>query len=177
MPRSSDSRILGSAEDREPDPPVILLAGPVSGVARYVTKCETCQKFTISQQRPFKRMNTRLVHATFDVLWVDFVRPLPRSTHGNIMLLVFFDAFLKWLELRSFREWILARFGVPKIIVYDKGTQFTSRAVATLHTTPCKPLQNPTERANQIVKTMVAQYLDNQQLTWDEHLPKISPLN
>jgi transposase InsO family protein len=164
-------------------------------VARYVRKCETCQKFKVSQLKPPGQMHTRQVHAPFDVLCADFVGPLPRSTHGNTMLLVFFDAFSKLVELvplrkataahlmRSFRERILARFGVPKMLVCDNGTQFTSRAFAAFcgqlgmslqHTAPYTPQQNPTERVNRTVKTMVAQYLDDQQRTWDERLPEIS---
>lgn len=38
------------------------------------------------------------------------------------------------------------------------------------HTAP----QNPTERVNRTVKTMVTQYLNDQQRTWDERLPEIS---
>ncbi|KAL7724124.1 hypothetical protein ACLKA6_008558 [Drosophila palustris] len=60
--------------------------------------------------------------------------------HWNTMLLVFFDAFTKWVELiplrkatsahleRAFREAILSRFGVPQHFVCDNGTQFTSRS-------------------------------------------------
>ncbi|KAL7726331.1 hypothetical protein ACLKA6_001549, partial [Drosophila palustris] len=74
----------------------------------------------------------------------------------------------KWVELvplrkattaqleRSFRERILARFGVPKTFVCDK--TFCQRLGMTLqHTAPYSPQQNPTERANRTVKTMVAQ--------------------
>jgi len=56
------------------------------------------------------------------------------------MLLVFFDAFSKWVELvplrkatsaqleKSFRERILNHFGIPRTFVCDNGTQFTSRS-------------------------------------------------
>ncbi|KAM8707570.1 hypothetical protein ACLKA7_014664 [Drosophila subpalustris] len=101
----------------------------------------------------------------------------------------------KWVELvplrkattahleRAFRERILARFGVPKIFVCDNGTQFTSRAfkafcnqlgMALQHTAPYSPQQNPTERANRTVKTMISQYLDGEQSSWDTLLPEIS---
>ncbi|KAL7724923.1 hypothetical protein ACLKA6_007527 [Drosophila palustris] len=89
-------------------------------VARYVKQCEKCQKFKVSQLKPAGRMLTRQVEEPFGTLCADFVGPLPRSKHGNTMLLVFFDAFTKWVELiplrkatsahleRAFREAILS---------------------------------------------------------------------
>ncbi|KAM8702586.1 hypothetical protein ACLKA7_001922 [Drosophila subpalustris] len=126
---------------------------------------------------------------------IAYASPLPRSKQGHTVLLVFFDHFSKWVELvplrkattahleRAFRERILARFGVPKIFVCDNGTQFTSRAfkafcnqlgMALQHTAPYSPQQNPTERANRTVKTMISQYLDGEQSSWDTLLPEIS---
>ncbi|KAM8702429.1 hypothetical protein ACLKA7_007760 [Drosophila subpalustris] len=84
---------------------------------------------------------------------------------------------------RSFRERILAWFGVPKIFVCDNGTQFTSRAFKTYcnqlgmtlqHTAPYSQQQNPTEHAKRTVKTMMSQYLDGEQSSWDTLLPEIS---
>ncbi|KAL7725407.1 hypothetical protein ACLKA6_000168 [Drosophila palustris] len=86
-------------------------------VARYVKQC---QKFKVSQLKPAGRMLTHQVEEPFGTLCADFVGPLPRSKHGNTMLLVFFDAFTKWVELiplrkatsahleRAFREAILS---------------------------------------------------------------------
>ncbi|KAL7725322.1 hypothetical protein ACLKA6_012651 [Drosophila palustris] len=107
----------------------------------------------------------------------------------------YLEGYSKWVELvplrkattahleRSFRERILAWFGVPKLFVCDNGTQFTSRAFKTYcnqlgmtlqHTAPYSPQQNPTERANRTVKTMISRYLDGEQSSWDTLLPEIS---
>ncbi|KAM8714816.1 hypothetical protein ACLKA7_001219 [Drosophila subpalustris] len=163
-------------------------------VARYVKQCEKCQKFKVSQLKPAGRMLTRQVEEPFGTLCADFVGPLPRSKHGNTMLLVFFDAFTKWVELiplrkatsahleRAFREAILSRFGVPQRFVCDNGTQFTSRSFGAFcqtagielqHTAPYSPQQNPTERANRTIKTMIAQNICGDQKTWDDFLPEI----
>ncbi|KAM8718738.1 hypothetical protein ACLKA7_001451 [Drosophila subpalustris] len=97
--------------------------GLFRNVARYVKQCEKCQKFKVSQLKPAGRMLTRQVEEPLGTLCADFIGPLPRSKHGNTMLLVFFDAFTKWVELiplrkatsahleRAFRENILIRFG------------------------------------------------------------------
>ncbi|XP_070068097.1 uncharacterized protein [Drosophila takahashii] len=42
------------------------------------------------------------------------------------------------------------------------------------YTAPYTPQQNPTERANCTIKTMVAQYIQDKQKTWDELLPELN---
>lgn len=150
----------------------------------------------MSQREPAGQMFTRQVEEPFRVVCADFMGPLPRSRHGNALLLVFLDAFKKWVELvplrkattalleRAFRNRILSRFGTPKLFVCDNGTQFTSRSFKAFckgmgmelqHTAPYNPQQNPTERANGTIKTMVVTYLDGaEQSKWDELLPELS---
>lgn len=83
------------------------------------------------------------------------------------MLLVFHDAFAKWVELVplrrataallqvAFRERILIRFGVPKMLICDNGAQFASRSFKSFMeslgvelqiTAPYSPQENPTDR-------------------------------
>jgi transposase len=140
-------------------------------------------------------MLSRQVQESFDTLCADFVGPLPRSKQGNTVLLVFFDLFSKWVELvalrkattahleKAFRERILGHFGTPRTFVCDNGTQFTSRSFKAFckrvgmrieYTAPYSPQQNPTERANRTIKTMIAQYINGPQHTWDILLPEIS---
>ncbi|XP_046868371.1 uncharacterized protein LOC124460835 [Drosophila willistoni] len=67
---------------------------------------------------------------------------------------------------KAFRE----RIANPPTLVSDNGTQFTRKvfknfcktsAITLQHTAPYSPQQNPTERANRTIKTMIAQYLVN----------------
>ncbi|XP_044312732.1 uncharacterized protein LOC123037173 [Drosophila rhopaloa] len=111
------------------------------------------------------------------------------------LLLVFHDVFSKWVELiplrkataaavqKAFRERILGRVGTPRKFVCDNGTQFTSRAlkdyfaklgVEVQYTAPYCPQENPTERTNRTVKTLVSQLSEGDQSTWDNMLPEIS---
>jgi len=108
------------------------------------------------------------------------------------MLLVLIDRLSKWTELvplrsatgnslkKSFRERIIARYGVPKVVVTDNGVQFASRIfksfLAEMHTKqqltdPYTPQENPTERENRTVKTMIAQFAGQDQKNWDEKWP------
>jgi len=111
------------------------------------------------------------------------------------MLLVFHDVFSKWVELiplrkattavvqKAFRERMLGRVGVPRKLVCDNGTQFTSRAlkdyltklgVEVQYTAPHCRQENPTERTNRTVKTLISQLSGNDQSSWDSMLPEIS---
>lgn len=169
--------------------------GMFRDVARFVRGCESCQRYKPSQLAPAGEMLVHVPEEPWATVCTDFVGPLPRSKHGNNMLLVFIDRFSKWVELvplrkataqgviKAFRERILARFGTPKVLITDNGSQFISRAlqkylleIGVRHqfTAPYCPQENPTERANRTVKTMIAQLARNQHNKWDENLPEIT---
>jgi len=162
---------------------------------RYIQRCESCQKFKTAQTKAAGKMLTRITSEPFDDLCADFVGPLPRSKHGITMLLVFHDVFSKRMELiplrkataaqvqKAFRERILSRVGIPRKIVCDNGTQFTSRilngyfhtiGVEIQYTAPYCPQENPTVRTNRTVKTMIAQLTEGDQSSWDGLLPAIN---
>ena len=116
---------------------------------------------------------------------------LPRSRAGYQYILVFQDAFTKWVEcvpLRvatdkkietSFREVIVNRWGVPQVLLTDNGTEFVNRTLQALaveyeivHTTapPYHAQANPVERENRVLNTMIISYVDKDHRTWDQHL-------
>ena len=163
-------------------------------VRKFVQSCTSCQKYKANQQKPAGPMLTQIPEEPWAIVCADFVGPLPRSTHGNTMLLVFVDKFSKWVELiplraattatlqKALRERILSRFGVPKVLVTDNGTQFTSHGFRKfldemgMHhqfTAPYTPQENPTERMNRTVKTMIAQFAEKDHRLWDQFLPEI----
>ena len=73
------------------------------------------------------------------MVWgLDLVSPLKRALRGYTHLLVTVDKFTKWIEARPitvikskqamlFFLDIVYRFGVPKSIIMDNGTQFTRK--------------------------------------------------
>jgi len=104
------------------------------------------------------------------------------------------DRFSKWTELvplrsataeslkKAFRERIMARYRVPKVVIKDNAVQFASRifkgfltgmGISQQFTAPYTPQDNPTERANRTVKTMIAQFAEQDQRNWDEKWPEI----
>jgi len=72
---------------------------------------------------------------------------------------------------------------VPKVLFTKNGAQFTSKTFKSFlqdlgvrhqYTAPYTLQENPTERANRTVKTMIAQYAGANQRCWDEALPEIT---
>ena len=169
--------------------------GALRDIRKYVLGCLSCQQYKVQSRKAAGQMLSHRADQPWDTLCADFTGPLPRSKHGNTMLLVFFDKCSKWVELvplrratsetflRAFRERILARFATPREVLTDNGTQFACRSVARyfhdigvthVFTAPYTPQENPTERANRTVKTMIAQLCGDRQTTWDDHLPELT---
>lgn len=100
------------------------------------------------------------------------------------------DKFTKWVEIiptraaiKHFHERVIARTGTPRVFISDNGSQYTSKKFKDfLHkrnirqqlTAPYTLQENPTERSKRVIKTMIAQYVDKSQRTWDCYIPKIT---
>ena len=168
--------------------------GMFRDIAKYVRSCQSCLKFKPMQQKPAGKMHCTPTDKPWEIVSSDFIGPLPRSTKGNTMILVFQDKYTKWTEflalreatstalIRGFKERVLSRFGCPKVLITDNGSQYTSKTfqrfihdlnITQRFTPPYTPQANPTERVNRVIKTMIAQYIDKDQRKWDENLPEL----
>jgi len=88
-------------------------------------------RFKPNQMQAAGKMLTHVPEEPWATVCADLVEPLPRFKHGNQMLLVMIDRFSKWTELvplrsataeslkKGFRERIIARYGVPKVVITD----------------------------------------------------------
>ncbi|XP_037827518.1 uncharacterized protein LOC119615583 [Lucilia sericata] len=199
--------IYDSSAFNEQDPVPWKLVIPKDERLRVLTEChddvtaghlgihKTTARVTKLYYWPGMFRDIAKLNLTWHTVCADFVGPLPRSSHGNTTLIVFYDKFSKWSEfvavrqattktfIKAFRERILARFGIPYILLTDNGTQFTSReckkyfeslGIRQQFTAPYSPQENPTERTNRIIKTMIAQFTEHNQRKWDEQLPELS---
>lgn len=167
--------------------------GMYRDIKRCIANCESCILYKANQVGPAGYAHSTQTNEPWEVITIDFIGPLPRSKKGHTMLLVFHDKHTKWSEfsplraatsvslINSFRERIISRFGCPKIVITDNGSQFistkfkqflASNGIRQQFTPPYTPQCNPTERVNRVIKTIMAQYAVKHK-NWDEYLPEL----
>lgn len=165
--------------------------GMFRDIAKYVRSCVTCQRYKPLQQQPAGKMQPSVNRHPWETVSTDLVGPLPRSAKGNNFIVVFQDRFTKWIQCRAIRsatarnvtralhEEVITRFGCPRRVISDNGTQYTSSLFRSLleefgiehrYTPPYTPQANPVERANRTLKTMIAQYCETDHRKWDQYL-------
>jgi ribonuclease HI len=110
----------------------------VADATRIVRSCQGCQFYVRQTHLPTQALQTIPITWSFAVWGLDLVGPLQKAPGGFSHLLVAIDKFSKWIEVRpltsirseqavEFFTNIVHRFGVPKSIITDNGTQFTGK--------------------------------------------------
>jgi hypothetical protein len=155
-----------------------------SFVEKYIKTCDVCQRVKPDNRKPPGLMRSSEISQPWDCIYMDLMGPYVASHPGRYKnLLVLIDQFTKWVEIFPIREAtsqciskileenVFSRFGRPKSIVSDNGTNFTSKIMKRLcarwkikHNL-CSiyhPQSNLTERANRTIKTMIRAYVDGQ---------------
>ena len=167
-------------------------------IREYVKTCDICQTRKYPNQlKPGLLQSAEPPSAVFQTLHMDFIGPLPASSGGrnNKYVLVVVDELSKWPEFFPMRsatakkvancleDQVFCRFGAPKTIVTDNGSQFISKTLKNL----CKewnishkfistyhPQANMSERTNRTLKALISSYLEESQREWDLHLQKFA---
>lgn len=173
---------------------VTFWPGMWTDVKHHVKECVKCQILRHDNQKPAGKLQVVTTTKPNQMLGVDIMGPLPRSTQQNEYLLVFVDYYSRWVEffpMRNataqnvatiLRKEILTRWGVPDFILSDRGTQFVSSVfrevcekwrVTPKLTTAYHPQTNMTERVNRTLKSMIASYVDENHTKWDQFLPEM----
>lgn len=162
-------------------------------IAKYVRTCSICASTKASNHKADSTMRGRRPHQPWEVIALDIMGPYPRTSKGKTNILVVTDLFTRWIEAFAIPEAttnrivsllhseVFSRYGYPRCILSDNGSQFTSRqwknAIAQWGvehwTTPVYgPRANPTERRNQELKRVLRVHLcDNEHKRWDQYLP------
>jgi hypothetical protein len=108
--------------------------------AQYVKKCDKCQRFAPSIHQPAASLNPIASPWPFSQWGLDIVGPLPRAPRNRQWLIVATDYFTKWVEAEPLVHitdadskrfvWknIITRFGIPRVLMSDNGSQFISRS-------------------------------------------------
>ncbi|XP_063218571.1 uncharacterized protein K02A2.6-like [Bacillus rossius redtenbacheri] len=158
------------------------------------TSCQQCQQRKARRADGVEQQRPRQPEEPFHTVALDVMGPYPRTTRGKRFLVVTTDVFTRWSEafavsnaragtiVAILDSEVFPRYGYPKTLLTDNGTQFTGRRWAAdcrrwgveHHTTPTyHPRANPTERRNQDIKVQLRLRLGDDHSKWDVHLPKL----
>lgn len=164
---------------------------------RYVASCTQCQRYKRPTDAPSGRLQPVSPPSTpFEQVGIDLLGPFPRSTDGNRWVIVCVDHLTRYCETAALPSatakdvsifllfQVILRHGPPRIVISDRGRQFTADVVEeTLrlcsssfrHSTPYHPQTNGlVERTNRTLANMLSMYIDSAHKNWDTILPFIT---
>jgi hypothetical protein len=168
----------------------------VSNAVDLVQNCENCQRCARDQKQPLSL--SQLIQPTWPLQrWgLDLLGPLPPAQGNLKYVVVVVEYFSKWIVAKPlatitsamvqkfFWQSIVCRFGVPKAITVDNGTQFDAKTFKTfcgqigtkIHFASVRhPKSNGlVERANNIIITGIMKSIFNQpKRKWPDELIKV----
>jgi len=161
-------------------------------VADFVKRCIECQ-MTKKHKIPLAPASTFEVESPWDLWTIDLMGPYPKGSKQNTYLFVVVDYFTKYVEMFPLRIakaetiteklWsVCCRWGLPRVILSDNGTQFTSKHysdwcnainIKPFYISAYHPQANATERYNQTIKSMIVATIDKCK-QWDIYIPEIA---
>ena len=127
--------------------------GMRSDVAKHIKVCVECQRYKASNLKPAGLLQTTASRQRFEVIAVDLFGPLPTTPSGHQWILIVEDLCSRWVELFPLKEGtaencaltllneVFLRYGVPRRLHSDNGTQFISALMQKL--TYCLVLRTP----------------------------------
>ena len=163
-------------------------------VASYCKGCAECQKLSRGKVCRVPLVPLPVISVPFERIAMDIVGPLPRSSHGNRYVLVVCDYATRYPEAMAMRSveaervaeelvTLFARVGIPKEILTDQGTNFTSMLLQELYrllhirhirTSPYHPQTDGlVERFNRTLKMMLRKTAVEEGKDWDRLLPYV----
>ena len=165
-------------------------------VRKFVKECFSCQKVKPPKQYCKPKLMPLAPSRTLLLITMDMAGPLPETPRGNKYILAICDHFTKYTKTYAMKgqtaEEVAEKcvdfcltYGIPEAVLTDRGTNFTSQVIEslwerldvhTLRTTAYHPQADGiTERFNRTIKTMLAQFVDQQkQNDWDTKLDKLT---
>jgi hypothetical protein len=163
-------------------------------VAEYVALYDTCQRVKAEHQRPTRLLQPLQVPEwKWEEIAMDFIVGLPRTRSGYDSIWVVVDRLTKvahFIPIKTtysgpqlaelYMSRIVCLHGVPKKIVSNRGTQFTSKFWERLHENLDTQLRfssayhpqtdGQTERVNHILEDMLRAYALQYGRSWDKSL-------
>jgi transposase InsO family protein len=161
-------------------------------VTKYVKCCVQCQE-SKNYRIPTAPGSSFLPESPWETISVDLMGPYPKGANQNRYLLVIVDIFSKYVEVFPLRAatsekvveklWeVICRWGLPKVIISDNGSQFISRyylqwcdmnGIQNFHIAVYHAQANITERYNETIKSMIVTTIERCS-DWDRHIPELA---
>jgi hypothetical protein len=164
-------------------------------VATHVALCDVCQRVKVEHQRPAGLLQPlKVPEWKWEEISMDFIVGLPRTRDDYDSIWVIVDRLTKvahFIPVKTtysgaklaelYISSIICLHGVPKKIVSDQGTQFTSRFWKRLHESMDTKLNfssayhpqkdGQTERTDQVLEDMLRDCALKHGRSWDKSLP------
>ena len=164
-------------------------------IAKFVAECDMCRRVKAEHQRPAGLLQPLPIPEwKWDSIGMDFITGLPRTSKGKDSIWVVIDRLTKVahflpvrtnLSVRLLADLYVSRIvclhGVPKTIVSDRGSLFTSRlwhslqeamgTRLTFSTVYHPQTDGQTERVNQVLEDMLRACVLSHGKHWEKCLP------
>lgn len=159
---------------------------------KHTRHSDRCQQMGHPTKSDEMALQPQIVVTPFDKQGINFVGPIEPSSHGKSYILLCTDYATKWLEAKAMRhardnkvaeflyECMFTRFGVPREIVMDQGTHFTSNLISKLMNkymvhhgkySPYQPLSNgQAEITNWEIESILTKTIFVIKKDWDTNL-------
>ena len=170
--------------------------GFCNDIKLFCRSCNVCQQLVRKGKHPTAEVQpSTLASRPFESVAVDIVGPLNQvSSKGNRFILTMVDLCTRWVEAVALKYitskdvanvflHLFSRFGFPRTILSDRGTQFISAATQALtkllgikqhFTTAYHPASNGiVEKINGDLKHMLAKVTAENPADWDTLLPTV----
>jgi len=167
-----------------------------SSIESYVTTCVTCQKVkSDTPLTPGLLKPLEVPERPWSAVSLDFVSGFPVSTSGYDTILTLVDRFSKMAHFapcssssisapqtaQLFINNVFRYHGMPKTLVSDRGSQFTSEfwksfftligTKISLSTANHPQTDGQSERANRSIITLLRAFTEKMGNNWDQYLP------
>ena len=167
-------------------------------VNRWVAGCLlcACRKSSPKSSSKHGLLQNIITGQPWQTVSIDILGPLPKTDEGYTNIIVMVDHFTNWVEMiplkniksetvvnSVFDNWI-ARYGCPKAILTDQGTNFESNlfkhickrmGIKKLKTTAYHPQTNSkVERLNRFIAAGLSMYVNKDQKNWAHHLQAVA---
>jgi hypothetical protein len=166
-------------------------------VAKYLAQCIECQQIKAEHRHPAGLLHPLPIPEwKWETISMDFITGLPTSTRQNDAIMVVVDKLRKsahFIPIKStckvidiaqvFMKEVFRLHGMPKEIISDRDTKFTSKFWKSLmagletkllfSTTYHPQTDGQTERVNQILEDMLRMHVMHQPRKWEDYLPLV----